>query len=46
LFHIVAILLQVKKKMQAFSERENRTQFLYRLSSERKAHPSGLVHVR
>ncbi len=46
LFHIVAMMLQDKQKMQAFSERENRTQFLYCLSSEGKAHPSGLIHAR
>ena len=45
-FHIVAIMLQDKEEMQAFFERENRTQFLYRLSSEGKAHQSGLIHAR
>jgi hypothetical protein len=46
LLHIVAILLQVMKKMQAFYERENRAQFLYRLSPEGKAPQSGLIHAR
>jgi len=46
LFHIVALILQVTKKMQALSECENRTQSLYGLRSEGKAHPSGLIHAR
>jgi hypothetical protein len=32
--------------MQAFSESENRTRFLYHLSSEGKAQPSGLIDAR
>jgi hypothetical protein len=46
LLHIVALILQVTPKMQAFSESENRTRFLYHLSSEGKAQPSGLIDAR
>ncbi len=44
--HIVAIILQAKREMQALFERENRMQFFYRLALIGKARPSGLLHAR